>query len=208
MITLFFVLFVFMMVSRSMNAPDKQALRRELRQRRNAVDERAARSVAICARVATLADYTTARVLHCYLPIRSEVNTRPLLATALAQNKRVVVPVVRPAAADLAHSWITSLAAEDFEVGVFGTFQPRLLRPAEIGAWDVLVVPLLAFDRDGYRLGYGKGYYDRLLTAAAAPVIGVAFAAQEVGMLPREPHDVPLDWIVTENEVIETGRGR
>lgn len=164
------------------------------------------KSTAICTRVTTLPSFVAARVLHCYLPIRSEVDTRPLLAAALARGIGVVVPVVRPDVADLAHSWVTSLTAEDLEVGSFGTLQPRILQPAEVGVWDLIIVPLLAFDRAGYRLGYGKGYYDRLLTGAPAHTIGVAFAIQEAPALPHEPHDIPLDWIVTENEVI--GRNR
>ncbi|NJK81752.1 MAG: 5-formyltetrahydrofolate cyclo-ligase [Chloroflexaceae bacterium] len=70
------------------------------------------------------------------------------------------------------------------------------------GDWDLTIVPLLGFDRRGYRLGYGKGYYDRLLAVAPTPTIGLAFAMQEVEMVPTEPHDLPLTWVVTEHEVI------
>ncbi|MFP4441370.1 MAG: 5-formyltetrahydrofolate cyclo-ligase [Chloroflexaceae bacterium] len=190
-----------------MSAQVKAMLRRESRRRRNAIPERAARSAAICERVATLPAYRSARVLHCYLPIRSEVDTRPLLLTSLARGTGVVVPVVRPDVNELAHSWVASLAAEDLEVGTFGTLQPRLLQPAEVGVWDLVIVPLLAFDRAGYRLGYGKGFYDRLLTSAPATTIGLAFAAQEAPRIPHEPHDMPLDLIVTEDEVIAAGAG-
>ena len=86
--------------------------------------------------------------------------------------------------------------------GAFGTFNPRDLRPAMPGDWELAIVPLLAFDRRGYRLGYGKGYYDRLLAAGPVTTIGVGFAAQEVDALPAEPHDIALDWIITEREVI------
>jgi len=191
-----------------MSAQVKAMLRRESRRRRNAIPERDARSAAICERVATLPAYRSARVLHSYLPIRSEVDTRPLLLTALARGTGVVVPVVRPDVNELTHSWVASLAAEDLEVGTFGTLQPRLLQPAEVGVWDLVIVPLLAFDRAGYRLGYGKGFYDRLLTSAPATTVGLAFAAQEAPRIPHEPHDMPLDLIVTEDEVIAAGAGR
>jgi len=190
-----------------MSAQVKAMLRRESRRRRNAIPERDARSAAICERVATLSAYRTARVLHAYLPIRSEVDTRPLLLTALARGTGVVVPVVRPDVNELTHSWVASLAAEDLEVGTFGTLQPRLLQPTEVGVWDLVIVPLLAFDRAGYRLGYGKGFYDRLLTSAPATTVGLAFAAQEAPRIPHEPHDMPLDLIVTEDEVIAAGVG-
>lgn len=188
-----------------MQPPDpKKILRRELQARRNALDNRAARSAAICAGVIDLHVYRAARVLHCYLPIRSEVDTLPLITDALARGKGVVVPVVRPDATELDHSWVVSLAPDDLEPGIFGTRQPRHLRPADIRLCDVIIVPLLGFDRAGHRLGYGKGYYDRLLARSPATAIGVAFAAQEIDLVPRDPHDHPLDWIVTETEVIAT----
>lgn len=187
-------------------ASAKHLLRQEYRRRRDALAERAARSAAICAHVVALPVYQQARVLHCYLPTRSEVDTRPLISDALANGQRVVVPVVQRGLPDLAHSWLLAHSETDLEQGVFGTWQPRLLHSALPGEWDVTIVPLLAFDRRGYRLGYGKGYYDRLLLVAPTPTIGVAFATQAVADLPHEPHDVPLDWIVTEDEVIACGQ--
>lgn len=185
----------------------KRLLRRELQRRRDALDAawRAEASGAICQQLTTLPVYQAAQVVHCYLPIRSEVDTRPLLQHALAHRRRVVVPVVVPGLAELTHSWLASLAEADLETGAFGVLQPRTLHPAHPGAWHLVCVPLLAFNRRGQRLGYGKGYYDRLLTVQAAqrvPAVGVAFAMQEVADLPTEPHDTALDWIVTEREVI------
>lgn len=185
-----------------MSQTDKQLLRKTYRQRRDALEDRPARSAMISAYVMELAVYQVAQVLHCYLPTRSEVDTRPLLTHALASEKRVVVPVVQQGVADLTHSWLKSTVEAELEPGIFGTFQPRILQPAQPGAWDLTIVPLLAFDRSGYRLGYGKGYYDRLLAIAPTPTIGVAFADQEVEHVPHEPHDIPLHWIVTEREVI------
>lgn len=164
--------------------------------------------MAIAARVATVPVYQSAPVIHCYLPLHSEVDTRPLLVTALSQQKTVVVPVVEPGTGNLLHSRLVSLEVEDWERGHFGIFQPRSLLPVAPGTWDLVLVPLVAFDRSGYRLGYGKGYYDRLLATGSVPTIGLAFAVQEATTLPREAHDVPLDWIVTENECIATATGR
>jgi 5-formyltetrahydrofolate cyclo-ligase len=186
-----------------MHMLDKVVLRRSFRQRRDSLAERGQHSAAICRRVVELPLYQAARVLHCYLPMRSEVDTRPLLAHAFEQGKRVVVPVVRPGVNELSHSWLSSLAAEELEPGIFGTLQPRTLRPAAPGDWDLVLMPLLAFDRDGTRLGYGGGFYDRLLAAVPVPAVGLAFAAQEAECLPREPHDLSPRWIVTEREVIE-----
>jgi 5-formyltetrahydrofolate cyclo-ligase len=182
--------------------PDKPTLRQQAHARRNALREREQRSAQICAHVTELPLYRAARVIHCYLPIRSEVDTRPLIAHALSHGKRMVVPVVIRRSVVLAHSWLTSVDAAELIAGVFGTLQPRVLLPAAPGDWELNIVPMVAFDRQGYRLGYGKGFYDRLLGVAPTPTIGVAFAAQEIDEIPSEPHDRRLDWIVTEDEVL------
>ncbi|MCX7791663.1 MAG: 5-formyltetrahydrofolate cyclo-ligase [Chloroflexaceae bacterium] len=184
----------------------KRALRRQAGERRNAIDDRAGRSAAICARLVALPIFQAAASIHCSLPIRSEVDTRFLIDAALAAGKAVAVPVVGNDHA-LDHSWIDRLDAEAFVTGPHGILQPREVRPAAPGSWDLTVAPLLAFDRAGYRLGYGKGLYDRLLAQARGVSIGVAFAAQEEPCLPREPHDVPLDIIVTEYEIIQRRPG-
>ena len=181
---------------------DKAALRAAAMLRRDALDERERRSATICARIVAAPSYAAARAIHCYLPMRSEVDTRPLIADALARGKRVAVPVVIPKASELSHAWLESLSDDALAPGVFGTYGPRDARPATPGDWDLMIVPLLAFDRRGYRLGYGKGYYDRLLAASPVTSIGVAFAAQEIDALPAEAHDRALDWIITEREVI------
>jgi 5-formyltetrahydrofolate cyclo-ligase len=79
---------------------------------------------------------------------------------------------------------------------------------APIAEPDLILVPLVAFDRRGHRLGYGRGYYDRAIAAARAngrrvPLVGLAFAVQEVELIPAEPHDVRLDWVVTERDTFE-----
>jgi len=185
---------------------DKAALRAAAVLLRDALDDRERRSAAICGLVVASPSYAAARAIHCYLPMRSEVDTRPLIADALARGKQVAVPIFVPKAAELAHTWIESLAAAALTPGAFGTLNPRDLRLAAPGDWDLAIVPLLAFDRRGYRLGYGKGYYDRLLAASPVTTIGVGFADQETDALPAEAHDIALDWVITEREVIQTRR--
>ncbi|NJN15682.1 MAG: 5-formyltetrahydrofolate cyclo-ligase [Oscillochloris sp.] len=184
----------------------KQALRRSLIERRNAIPDRDERSALICAIMIELAVFRAAHAIHCYLPIRTEVDTRPLLHAASAAGKHIAAPVVVPGAADLEHRWLIELRPNAFVRGPLGTLSPAANQPAYPGDWQLTIVPLLAFDRAGYRLGYGKGYYDRLLALSGAPAIGVAFAAQEVAEVPHEAHDIPLDMIITENAVISADR--
>ncbi len=181
---------------------NKKTLRQFFRQQRDGLTDHASRSEAICAHVAGMPLYQAAHTIHCYIPMRSEVDTFPLLKDALAQGKYVVVPIVQRGSTTLAHARLTSLDAEDLLLGEFGTLQPRALHFVEVGHWDIIIVPLLSFNRQGYRLGYGGGFYDRLLATLSIPTVGVAFAAQEAEVLPCEEHDVQLDWIVTETEIL------
>ncbi len=176
----------------------KQILRRELRSRRAALTERPVRSAAIMAHVAHLDAFHRTRAIHSYMPIGSEVDSRLLIRTALAEGKTVAIPII-DTNGTLRHSWITGIEPEAFKAGPFGTLIPLHERPAWPTEWQLTIVPLLAFDRAGYRLGYGKGYYDRLLATTSSYAIGVAFAIQEVPQLPRAPHDRRLDLLVTEN---------
>jgi 5-formyltetrahydrofolate cyclo-ligase len=180
---------------------DKRRLRRDLMARRDQIAGREARSAAIRERALAAPAFQRARAIHCYLSMRSEVDTRLLIATALTQGKAVAVPVVDPSRR-LSHCWITGIDPADFTEGTLGTLTPRIMLPATPGDWDLTIVPMLGFDRAGYRIGYGMGYYDRLLAAAPATALGVAFSAQEVAALPREPHDMRLDAIATEDEYI------
>lgn len=175
----------------------KAQLRREAIARRNALEGRARRSALITTRLEALPAYSAATAIHCFLPIHSEVDTTPFIRAALRAGKAVAVPVLDESGV-LTHSWISTLEAGSFSQGHLGTLRPRELRPAWPGAWSLTIVPLLAFDREGYRLGYGKGYYDQLLTQISGAAVGVAFAIQELPAIPREPHDHRLGMIVTE----------
>lgn len=136
-----------------------------------------------------------------FMPIRTEIDPRPAMAEASAHGA-VGVPVIEAASQPLkfAH-W-----APDAEMvkGQFGAEVPADLTYFEP---EILIVPLLSFDRQGGRLGYGGGFYDRTLemlrARRATLAIGFAFAGQEVDEAPLEGTDQPLDLIVTENGVIE-----
>ena len=143
-----------------------------------------------------------APVVAVYWPIRSELNTRPLIDALADKGYRVTLPVM--------HKVRHPLAFRDFEPGddlvkgPYGLSEPAADRPAR--APDILFSPLSAFDRRGYRLGYGGGIYDATLSELRAkkPVvaIGVAYSFQEVDYVPTEPHDQRLDYILTERERI------
>ena len=139
-----------------------------------------------------------------YLPIRTEIDPRPAMAEAAAHGP-VAVPVILGAGQPLAFSlWEPGCPLRE---GPFGAMVPehdRFIEPA------ILIVPLVAFDRQGARLGYGGGFYDRTLemlrSRRPTRAIGFAWAAQEADTLPLEPTDQPLDMVVTETGVITPPR--
>lgn len=137
-----------------------------------------------------------------FWPMGDEIDTRPLLRSLDAAGHVVALPVTAGRERPLAfRRWRPD---DPLVPGGFGTSVPAADADAVVPR--ILIVPLLAFDRAGYRLGYGGGYYDRTLSAlrARGPVaaIGVGYAAQEVAAVPHGPADAQLDMIVTECEMI------
>lgn len=184
----------------------KDAARREARARRDAIADRdrPAASVAVRHRIAELArdGHLPRGAAGGYWPLGSELDARPALLHLKQLGHSVGLPVSGPRG--------TALVFRDWHpeapmtAGRYGIQEPAagraVLRPS------LLLVPLLAFDRSGHRLGYGAGYYDRTLDAlragGAVTAVGVAFAAQEMAAVPVDGHDERLDWIVTERETL------
>lgn len=137
-------------------------------------------------------------VVSGFWPMGEEIDVRPLLISLHGLGAVCCLPATGPRGQPL--SFRRWLPGDELVSGTFGTREPTpeavTVRP------DILIVPLLAFDRWGWRLGYGGGYYDRTLAAlrAVGPVVaaGVGFAAQEVISVPHGETDEPLDWVVTE----------
>jgi 5-formyltetrahydrofolate cyclo-ligase len=144
------------------------------------------------------------RSIHCYISFRTEVETHEFIELALQERMRVTVPIVERMDDKeiLVHSEIGDLAG--LVNGRFGIQEPLERNPASLDALHAVIVPLVAFDRQGTRLGYGKGFYDSFLHTIPRTVerIGLAFSTQEMNHIPSLPHDEPLDTIVTELEII------
>ncbi|MEE8544722.1 MAG: 5-formyltetrahydrofolate cyclo-ligase [Alphaproteobacteria bacterium] len=141
-----------------------------------------------------------------YWPMRDEIDPRPLMRRLHESGHLCGLPVVvARGEALIFRAWSPGLA---LEVTAFGVSEP----PAEAAPVtpDLLLVPLLAVDPGGYRLGYGGGYFDRTLAALRGAgrrvlAVGLAYGAQEVAELPRTPGDERLDWVVSEREARKIG---
>ena len=188
----------------------KDAARREARARRDAIadPDRPAASAAVRDRIAELAadGHLPRGAVGGYWPLGSELDARPALLHLKRLGRPVSLPVSGPRGTALVfREWDPEAPMASGRYGIQEPAEGRaVLRPS------LLLVPLLAFDRSGHRLGYGAGYYDRTLDSLRAGrpgagvviAVGVAFAAQEMPAVPVDGHDERLDWIVTERETL------
>jgi len=185
-------------------AQRRKALRARLLAGREALsgDERAELSARIAGRLGALLGDVGGKTIAVYWPMRGEPDLSAWMATAAAGGARFALPVVVAAGEPLEfRAWAPGDRVEPGRWGIPEPVDGAAVRP------DVVIVPLVGFDRAGCRIGYGGGYYDRTL-AALAPrprTIGVGYAWAEVESIEPQPHDVPLDGIVTEAEVIISG---
>jgi 5-formyltetrahydrofolate cyclo-ligase len=190
----------------SASAP-KAALRQQALARRDALPaaERAQAAESIAARAFPLAVAPSAIVAG-FMPMKSEINPLPLMRKLAAAGARLALPVVAGKGQPLImRAWGFG---EPLASGVWGIREPPAAAP--VVAPDILIVPLLAFDRAGQRIGYGAGYYDMTIAALRAEkevlAVGLAFAAQEIAAVPATERDAPLDLVLTEREVIDFRR--
>jgi 5-formyltetrahydrofolate cyclo-ligase len=174
-------------------------------ERRDKANNRMAHSAAIGRHVTGLAEYAEAETIAWFVGVKSEVMTLPMIADALAARRRVALPWVSPDGICLA--LVGSL--EEVAPAAFGLLEPRddirqdMARQVAPDRVDFYVVPGVAFDRDGGRLGHGKAYYDRLLAHARpdATLAGLCFEVQLVDRVPMAEHDIPMTYVVTEKQV-------
>jgi len=177
----------------------KAALREEIYARLKAMPRghRTVESAQICARLAATELWQNARTVLLFAPMPDEPDIWPLLALALAAGKTLALPRFDRAA----RNYVTALVQNtenDFVAGHFGIREPAAACPVlPLNRLDLALVPGVAFDLHGGRLGRGKGYYDRLLASVPGATCGVAFDEQIVAAVPVEPHDIRLNHILT-----------
>ena len=184
----------------------KAEVRTQMRNQRAGVDAatRRAASQAITTALLVRAEFQRAQEIACFLSLPQEIETADLLAACHAQDKRVCVPAWDATAGTYALARLAS--KQKLTTGPHQVPEPVAWQAVDPQTVDLVVVPGMAFDAQGGRLGYGKGYYDRIL-ALCRPTcckIGVGYAWQVVaGNLPLSSHDVRMDLLVTDGGVID-----
>lgn len=167
--------------------------------------ERLSKSKEIYRTVLSLPEYGTSQTVMTYLNYKDEAETTRIAQDTLRRGKRLIIPLCDPSTCEIIPCEILDLS-RDLHPGMWGIREPhpekrRPVSPKEI---DLVLVPGVAFDTRGNRIGFGKGYYDRLLPELRkdARTVGLAFSCQIVEKIKAEEHDVKISLLVTENGVI------
>lgn len=190
----------------------KKVIRDQAHANRNAQENKDELSVEICTKFEALPAYVRAKTVMYYIDVRSEVRTRHALPAALTQGKKIVIPWCNDKG-ELELFHLESM--DELSVGMYKILEPkpelRNLPAKQVTATDLdlIMVPGVAFDRTGARMGHGKGYYDKLLQHARldAPLVALAFECQLFPEIPTAEHDIFMDLIITERALYE-GKGR
>ena len=159
------------------------------------VDDKKRANYSIADAVLKRSEILHAQTICIYLPLPEEVDTKPIIEEFFRLKKTVVVPKVSGDRLEL-HE-ISSFS--DLAPGAFGVLEPNFHDTfVSASSVDVFIVPGVAFDKKGYRIGYGRGYYDKLLKEFNGKTIGLAFSLQIVNKIPKEEHDIRVDKVITE----------
>lgn len=192
-------------------AERKRGIREQAHKNRNAVEDKDGLSRIICDKFVALPEYESADTVMYYVDVRSEVRTRQHLPMALESDKRIVIPYCVEGELEL--FWLESM--DELAVGMYRILEPLpelrtvARKRVDVRDLDLVMVPGVAFDRRGARMGHGMGYYDKLLHKARpdAPLVALAFECQLFAEVPTDKHDIFMDKILTE-QAVYLGRGR
>ncbi len=188
---------------------EKEEMRAKYLEKRRALDPgiKRRRDEKICSHAFSLASYRFAKYVLLYAPTDDEIDVMPIALDALAKGKRVAFPKCYPDSHTMEYRIVSS--PDELESGAFGLREPTVASPlfdAERDGGDaVCFVPGLVYDTKGYRVGYGKGFYDRYLSSFGGNIVGVVYSDSILAEVPRGRFDVKIKILLTEKGVVVTG---
>lgn len=186
----------------------KKDIRKELLNKRNLLSQEEVRqkSLSIANQLKAHPFYEKANHVMLYLAFNNEVVTETIIKDLFDSNKKVYIPLTVPKTREMIVSELRNLE-EDLEIGNFGVLEPKkeAIRPTSPDILDLVIVPGVGFDKNGYRVGYGGGYYDRFLPrlSRTIPTVALAFEVQMIEKAPTDDYDFPVQYIITEEQFID-----
>lgn len=180
----------------------KNELRRDLKTQRRAIKNKTLLDKKICSNLISLSEYKNADLLLFYAALTDEINVDDCIKAALNDGKKVALPVCSDDKGNMSFYYISSVC--DLKSGFFGVREPDPEKCTKVKDFSssVCIVPAIAYDRNGYRLGYGKGYYDRFLSNFSFVSVGLCYNELVKECLPTGKYDIPVKYIITEDSII------
>ena len=181
---------------------DKKIARKYFLEKRLSLSEesRSQSSRRLCEKIASLNEFQQADLILVYSPSRNEPDLTPLVEIAVQADKKVAFPISVTDECTLLFKEVSS--TDELEIGTYGIPEPPITAPTpRITEKSLCIVPALAFDSEGFRIGYGKGYYDRFLSKFKGISVGAVFDDLICEKLPTDTTDIPVNIIITETGV-------
>lgn len=184
----------------------KSELRKKFKTHRNNIIDKDNKDLSICNNFLNSMLYKNANQILCYASLNNEILTDIIIERALEDNKKIALPLCEDLDGNMSFYYIKSLS--DIKAGAFGIREPDSSKCFKVNNFDdaICVVPALSFDDKGYRLGYGKGYYDRFLEKIALISVGLCYNDFLSSKLPVDKYDRKVNYIFTEDKIIDTER--
>lgn len=181
---------------------EKSEIRRIMKQKRRALteDEILEKSKAISESLFKTKEFTEAKTVMIYMSSFGEVSTATIMQRLFESGRRVVVPISNTADETITLSYIES--RDELISGAYGIPEPKTVKPVHEEDISLVLVPGTAFDMQMNRMGFGKGYYDKLLERLSAIKVGLCYDFQLLSEIPHSAHDIPMDIIITEERII------
>ena len=185
----------------------KNELRKTARLKRKHIDKKEFLDERIAQKLFNLDEYKNAETVLIYVSLDEEIKTDGIINTALKSGKKVAVPFCKDSFGNMEFYLIKSLS--QLKVGSFNVREPDINNCEALNDFSnsIIIVPAMMYDRNGYRLGYGKGYYDRFLSQYEKTAVGLCYDEMIVSEIPRDKYDKSVDIIVTQSNVIKCNNG-
>ena len=185
----------------------KRKLRKAILERRKQLTEKQIEELSrkVIENLKNFEGFKKAKTVMLYYPVKGEVDLRPLFEEIINSEKKILLLPKVSASGELYAVEVSDLKL--LKPGYFGIPEPlggRIFKPEKV---DFVAVPGVAFDREGYRLGMGKGFYDRFLPRVKGQKVGIAYDFQVVESVPKEEHDVRLDAVITPTRILKKEEG-
>lgn len=179
----------------------KGELRRYYRQLRESISDKANKDFSICRNILKSELFKDADQVLCYYPLENEINTLPVIEAALKCGKKTALPYCTDGNGNMEFYYIRSL--DDLKIGSYDIMEPdtEVCNKVTDFGNTLCIVPAFAFDKKGYRLGYGKGYYDRFLKKFTFNTIGLCYNSFLSDSLPADDYDIAVKFIATEDKI-------